>query len=123
MVKDFSRTERVADVIQHELAGLIQAEMGDPRLKLVTVTAVQVTRDLAHAKIYITQPVDESKINIAVKILNKAAKHLRYRLAQLIKLRTMPELKFVYDESIRHGSHLSAMIDQAIEEDEKKHQS
>lgn len=122
MVKDFSRTQRVAELIQHELARLIQTEIGDPRLKLVTVTAVQVSRDLSYAKIYITQPVDESQMTLTVKLLNKAAKHLRYRLAPLVKLRTMPELKFVYDASIRHGSHLSAIIDQAIAEDEKKHQ-
>lgn len=122
MPKDFSRIQRVAEVIQHELAKLIQGEIEDPRLKLVTVTAVQVTRDLAHAKIYVTQPVGETEIPKTIRQLNKAANHLRYRLAQIIKLRTMPELKFIYDESIRHGAHLSEIIDQAIAEDEKKHQ-
>lgn len=121
MAKDYSRTQRVADLIQRELAKLIQTEMEDPRVNLVTVTAVQVSRDLAYAKIYITQHIDEKEIAKTVKVLNKAANFLRYRLAQVIDLRVIPELKFVYDASINYGSRLSSLIDEVIEEDENKH--
>lgn len=121
MPRESNRTQRVADLIQRELAKLIQNEMEDPRVKLVTVTAVQVSRDLAYAKIYITQHIDEKEIAKTVKVLNKAASFLRYRLAQVIDLRIIPELKFVYDASISYGSHLSNLIDEAVEKDENKH--
>jgi ribosome-binding factor A len=121
MKKQYSRMQRVEDEMQRELAKLIQTEMGDPRLTLVTITAVKVARDLAHAKIYITQHKEEAEIAQTVKVLNKAAGRLRYLLAQNIKLRAMPELHFIYDASIRYGSHLSELIDQAIANDEQKH--
>lgn len=121
MKRQYSRTDRVADLMQRELAKLIQTEMEDPRLTLVTITTVKVARDLAHAKVYITQHKDEAEIKETLKVLNKASHRLRYLLAQNIKLRVIPELHFVYDESIRYGAHLSELIDQAIAEDEQKH--
>lgn len=121
MPKEYSRTQRVADQIQRELAMLILQEINDPRLSLVTVTAVQVSRDLAYAKVFITQHNDENEIKTTLKVLNKAAGFLRYHLAQKIDLRIIPELKFVYDASISNGAKMSALIDEVIAEDEKKH--
>jgi len=119
MPKEFSRTQRVADLIQRELAQLIQNEMEDPRVRLVTVTAVKVSRDLSHAKIYITQHKPEAEIAKTVKVLNKAASFLRFRLAQIIDLRIVPELRFVYDASITYAASLSALIDEAVADDKK----
>jgi len=122
MPKDFSRTDRVADLIQRELSQIIQQEVRDPRLKQVTITAVRVASDLSFAKIYITQLDDQQPIEQTLKGLNKLASFLRYHLAQVIELRIMPTLRFVYDASISQGNHLAKLIDNAIADDERKHE-
>lgn len=120
MPKEYARTQRVGDLIQQELARLLQQEMADPRVKLVTVTAVTVSRDLSHAKIYITQHKSDEEIPETLKVLNKAAGFLRYHLAQAIELRIIPQLKFFNDESISRGARISALIDEALASDEDK---
>lgn len=121
MAKEFSRLERIADLIQRELAMLIQREMRDPRLILITVTKVQVSADLSHAKVFITQHKTEQEIKETLKVLNKAANHLRYLLAHAINLRVVPQLRFFYDASISYSAKLSSLIDNVIAQDELKH--
>ncbi len=121
MPKEYSRTQRIADMIQRELAMLIQRELSDPRLNLITVTTVQVSPDLSHAKVYITQHKTEEEIKQTLKVLNKAANHLRYLLAHAIKLRVVPQLRFYYDASVSYSAHLSSLIDDVIAQDERKH--
>ena len=118
-MEEYSRTQRVGDQIQRELATLIQQEMKDPRIGMVTVNAVEVSRDLAHAEVYVTAlGVDEAQGREQVEnTLNHAAGFLRSRLARLIKLRIVPDLRFHYDESIARGARLSGLIDQAVAED------
>ncbi len=125
MAKEYSRTQRIGDQIQRELARLIQREIKDPRLAMVTVTAVEVSRDLAHAQVYVTvmasdgssQPVKEN-----LQILQEAAGFLRMQLGRAIKVRTIPQLRFHYDASIRRGAELSALIERAVSEDRRHHQ-
>lgn len=114
---DYSRTQRIADQIQRELAGLVQLEMKDPRVGMVTVSGVDVSRDLSFADVYITRlgADDKESRQQTVETLQHAAGFLRSRLAQLIQLRSMPNLRFHYDESIERGRHLSALIDKAID--------
>ena len=116
MPKDFSRTRRVAELIQHELARLIDREVKDPRLGLVTLTAVEVTRDLAHAKVFVTfmDTEDAERVRQQLKVLQGAARYLRTRLAREVKVRTTPELHFVHDASVARGMHLTALIDAAV---------
>jgi ribosome-binding factor A len=122
MPKDYSRTERVADLMRRELALLIQKDMQDPRLNLVTVTKVQLSRDLSYAKVYITQPFEDEKIIAEViKVLNKASARLRYLLAHTIQLRIMPKLSFFYDRFLQESANLSALIDESVAQDERKH--
>ncbi len=121
MPKEFSRTKRIADQLQREIALLIQREMRDPRLGLLTVTSVQVSPDLSHAKIFITQHKSDEEIKETLKVLNKAGNHLRYLLAHSINLRIVPQLRFVYDASVAYSAHLSSLIDDVIAEDESKH--
>ncbi|WP_313514002.1 30S ribosome-binding factor RbfA [Pseudomonas sp.] len=120
MAKEFSRTQRIGDQMQRELALLIQREIKDPRLGLVTITAVEVSRDLSHAKVFITvmgQEDDQIKSNL--KILQDAAGFLRMHLGKAMKLRTVPQMHFHYDASIRRGVELSALIERAVAEDRK----
>lgn len=104
------RMDRVAEMMQRKLAQIIQQEIKDPRLpNLITISAVKVAADLSHAKIYFT--VFNADHLLTHDILNAAAPYLRTALARTIKLRTVPQLHFVYDESIEYGKKLSNLID------------
>ena len=119
MAKEYSRTQRVADQVQKELAQLIQLEMKDPRLGMVTVSAVKVSRDMSFADVYVSfLGVDEQEnIDQSLQVLNQAAGFLRSQLARAIKLRFTPQLRFFYDNSLRRGAYLSSLIDEAIAKD------
>lgn len=131
-----ARMQRVADQIQRELATLIQMEVSDPRVGMVSVTGVEVSRDLAHAKVYVTvlntlgedgvlnretlaDPVelDQLEVQQNIKALNKAAGYLRTLLAKRINLRSVPKLQFYYDASVQRGQELSSLIDSALAAD------
>lgn len=114
MPKDFLRTLRVADQIQRELADLINHEIKDPRIRLITLTGVEVDRDYAHAKIFYTTLGSKDDNFLVEKGLNNAKGFLRSSLSHRMKLRTIPQLKFVYDESVERGVHLSRLIDEAV---------
>jgi ribosome-binding factor A len=112
MAKDFSRADRVAQQMQRELAELIRMEIKDPRMSgLVTITDVEVTRDLSHAKVFFTLMTGEDEDTW--KTLNRSAGFLRTELGRRIKLYKMPELHFHYDHSVERGMSLDRLIDQA----------
>jgi ribosome-binding factor A len=116
MAQEYSRTQRVADQIQRELASLIQREVKDPRVGMATVSAVEVSRDLSHAKVFVTifnGSEDEQEITESVKALNSASGFLRSQLGQRMKLRIVPTLRFHFDDSLSRGNYLSNLIDQA----------
>lgn len=119
MARDFSRTQRIADQLQKELAQLIQFEIKDPRLGMVTVSHVKVSKDLGVADVYVTvlplNGKDEAEAIVdSLKILNNAAGFLRGELARCIKLRVMPQLRFHFDETIERGRHLHHLIEAAV---------
>lgn len=118
-MREFKRTDRVADQLQQELAVLIQREIKDPRLGMVTVSGVNVSRDLGYADVYVTLLGDDDaeRIKENLAVLKRAAGFLRSQIAQRIKLRHVPELRFHYDESVARGHKLSSLIDQAVESD------
>lgn len=123
MAKEYSRTQRIGDQMQRELAQLIQREIKDPRLGLVTLTSIDVSRDLSHAKVYFTvmgQDDDEQKVALNQSILKDAAGYLRMLLGKSLKLRSIPQLHFLYDESVRRGARLSALIERAVAEDRQQ---
>jgi ribosome-binding factor A len=121
MGKAFLRTGRVAEQIQRELAELIQMEVKDPRVGMVTLTGVEVTQDYAHAKVYFTTMKSAEQAPKAQAGLEHAAGFLRSQLAHRMKLRIMPQLHFIYDTSVEHGVRLSQLIDEAVSSD-KAHQ-
>ena len=107
----FKRTDRVAETMQRELARLIQHGVQEPRLPgLVTISAVRVSRDLGHAKVYFT--VFNGDPEQTEHTLNAASHHFRGELARAMSLRITPELHFVYDKSIEYGNRLSRLIDE-----------
>ncbi|SEI44591.1 ribosome-binding factor A [Allopseudospirillum japonicum] len=125
-MREFKRTDRVADQIQRELAQMIQQEIKDPRLDaLVTVSGVKVSKDLGYADVYVTILGKEDKPQIIadnLHILQHAAGFMRSQLGQRIKLRVMPQLRFHYDETLVRGRHLSSLIDQAVQADQSRQQ-
>jgi ribosome-binding factor A len=120
MKRGYERTQRVADLIQKTVAQMLLQDMNDDRFRLVTITGVTVTRDLAHAKIFVSVLMEEEEqIKLTVRSLNQAAKSLRYHLAHSVELRVVPELKFVYDDSTALGFKISGLIDSALKNEKK----
>lgn len=120
MAKDFPRTRRIGEQLQRELAELIRDEVNDPRIGMVTVSAVEVTRDLAHAKVFVAVlGADAEKTEQTLAALRSAAGFLRKLLGQRLRLRTVPALHFHYDDSFDRGARLSQLIDQAVSRDER----
>ena len=139
MPREFSRGRRVADHIQKELAVLIQQEVKDPRLGLVTINEVKVSRDLGFADVYFTSfssdtfrandSLDEDEDEDAereernslspAEVLENAAGFLRSRLAKSLSTRTTPKLRFHYDHTIEQGAKMTQAIKKAIEGDEQ----
>lgn len=117
-MKEFQRTERLGTELQRELAGLLRDKVKDPRLGMITVQEVRVSRDLSHAKVYFTCMGDDPKGT--EKLLNRSlAGFLRHELAHRIHIRTMAQLHFVYDESIERGEYLADLIERAVANDKE----
>lgn len=115
----YSRSDRVSEQLQRDLAQLVR-ELKDPRLGMVTLLEVVVSKDLAHAKVWF-DVLDLEQAKQAEEILNHAAGFLRHELGRGLKLRLTPELKFFYDDTQRRGNELSAIIDQAVAADRLNH--
>lgn len=122
MAKEFSRSRRVGEQIQRELAELVQRELNDPRLGMVTISAVEVSRDLAVAKVFFTVLNPGHDVAQTLEGLTHATGFLRRELGRRMKLRVVPELRFQYDSSIEEGSRLSALIDKAVSGDSDKNE-
>ena len=120
MPRDYPRSRRIAEQIQRELSDIIRIELKDPRVGMITIIDVEVTRDQSHAKVFFTSLGDPSKVHDAAKGLQHAAGFLRSELAHRMKLRIVPQLQFQYDESVERGMHLSQLIDAAVADDAAK---
>ena len=130
MMENNSRAQRVADQIQRDIASLIQFEVNDPRIGLVSVTGVEVSPDLAYAKIFVTsfgggdfsgeKPAAEEGQDCTAA-LNGAAGYLRTLLAKRLRTRTVPKLSFHYDASVERGRELDDLIDSALASDRERH--
>ena len=121
MKKDGSRARRVEDQLQRELAQLIQRGLKDPRLGMITVTAVEVSKEMEHATVFVTElGGDEQTHKESVKVLNHAAGFLRREVGRSLTLRHVPEIRFKYDASVESGIRLSNLIDAARAADEQR---
>lgn len=112
------RTQRVGDLIQQELANLFLTQSHDPRFQDVTITGLEVSKDLAHAKVFVTLH-EEKNIKETIKALNHAGGYFRNLLAKNLNLRITPRLFFVYDESLAHGWRISSLLNDTPDPDEK----
>lgn len=117
-MRDFSRTDRIADVMQRELSVLIREELKDPRVGMITISEIKVSKDLAYAKVFVSVMMEE-KAKETLEGLNKAAGFLRGQLARKMTIRVMPQLSFVYDDTTIKANRISRLIDDAIASDKK----
>lgn len=122
MPKDFSRSQRVAEQIRRELSELIQLEVKDPRVGMVSLTDVEITPDYAHAKVFFTCFGGPEKATLAQAGLTRAAGFLRRELGRRIHIHTLPELHFHFDPSLQEGERLSRLIDEAVRSDREHDQ-
>ncbi len=123
MASEFNRTNRIGDQLQKKLASLIQFKVRNPSLGLITINEVRMAKDLGCADIYYTVLGKNDQPDILAKnqaALDSAKGFLRHRLAQEVKLRVMPHLRFHYDQIVVNGSRMSALINKAIRDDETK---
>ena len=116
MPREFNRSERVAGTLRRELAQLIQKEVKDPEVGFVGLSDVEVSRDISHAKIFVTV-FEADKAVASIKALNKAAGYLRKRLGQEMRIRSVPELHFEHDASVETGLQMDSLIQAAVASD------
>ena len=119
MAREYKRTDRVADYLREELARLIQREMRDPRVAMVSITDVEVSKDLAHARVYFTAMGSDTaeEARDVADALNKAAGFLRSQLSKDSNLRTVPALRFRFDASVGQGRYMEDLIERAVSAD------
>ncbi len=107
--RDFARHDRVAGLLRRELGVLVQRELNDPEIGFVSVSDVEVSRDLAVAKVYVSV-LESDKATSSLAALNRGAGYLRGILGQQLRMRTTPELRFLQDTSIETGEHMDALL-------------
>ncbi|EKO3813745.1 30S ribosome-binding factor RbfA [Vibrio harveyi] len=123
MSKEFSRTQRVSQQLQKELAMILQREVRDSRLGMVTISDVEVSRDLAYAKVFVTfLCVGEQTPELCLAALREHEVHIRMMLGKRIRLRLTPEIRFYYDNTLVEGMRMSNLVSEVVSEDKRKQQ-
>lgn len=121
MAKEFSRTQRVSQQLQKEIALILQREIKDPRIGMVTVSGVEVSRDLAYAKVFVTfLTMGDQTPQGGLEALQEATGYIRSLLGKAIRLRVTPEITFYFDESLTEGMRISNLVSQAVKSDEAR---
>jgi ribosome-binding factor A len=123
MPKEFSRTQRVAQQLQKELAMILQREVRDSRLGMVTISDVEVSRDLAYAKVFVTfLCIGEQTPESCIKALREHEVHIRMMLGKRIRLRLTPEIRFHYDNTLVEGMRMSNLVTEVVNQDKRRQQ-
>jgi len=124
MAKEFSRTQRVSQEMQKEIAIILQREVKDPRVGMATVSGVEVSRDLAYAKVFVTfldvlssEPQDPDRVKNGIKALQDASGFIRTLIGKAMRLRVVPELTFAYDNSLVEGMRMSNLVTNVVKND------
>ncbi|WP_345315093.1 30S ribosome-binding factor RbfA [Ferrimonas gelatinilytica] len=124
MAREFSRSRRVGQQLQRELAMVLQREIRDSRLGMVTVNEVEVSKDMGYAKAFVTfLNDDEAEVKAQMAALVELAPMIRSLLASRVKLRVMPEIRFQYDKSLVEGIRMASLVSKVRAEDEAKAKS
>ncbi len=114
MAREFSRNARVASQLQKQLALVLQRGVKDPRLGFITVNEIEVSKDLAVAKVYVSvMNADTETKKENIKILNDAANYLRLELGHMMKMRSIPQLRFFYDDAMETGLRITELLNES----------
>lgn len=120
MPREFPRARRVEEQLKRVLSEQIRREVRDPRVGLITITAVEMSRDLTHANVYFTPFAGVGDTKAALEALRHAAGFLRHQVRSLMRLRVAPELDFRLDDSIDRAARLSTLIHDAVASDRRQ---
>lgn len=120
MPREFSRHQRLGNQVLRTLNELLRAEVKDPRVAGVTLTSVDLSRDLSVARVYFSLLDPEAETAPALEGLHSAGGFLRSRLGHAIKIRHVPELRFLHDDSAAEGVRLTGLIDRAVAADDQQ---
>ena len=122
MAKEFSRTQRVAQQVKKEIALILQREIKDPRIGMATVSDVEISRDLAYAKVYLTFfSIGDQTAESQLAAVRENKGMIRSLLGKAIRLRITPDLTFFFDESLTEGMRMSNLVTQIVESDKARH--
>jgi ribosome-binding factor A len=121
MPREYPRARRVEEQLMRLLSELIRREVKDPRVGLITITSVEVSRDLTHANVYFTPFAGAGDAAAALEALRHASGFLRHHVRSQMRLRMAPEIVFHIDDSIERGARLSALIADAVDDDRQRH--
>lgn len=119
MPKEYPRSERLASQIQRELAMLVHGSLKDPGLAAPSILEVQVSKDLAYARVYFSV-LDPDNATDCLEALNRASGFLQREIGKSLKTRITPRLSFIYDDTDIRGHKMSALIDNAVANDKVK---
>ena len=117
MPREYPRARRVEEQLKRLLSDQIRREVKDPRVGLITITAIEVSRDLTHARVFFTPFAGVGDPDAALEALRHASGFLRHQIRKEMRLRVAPELTFQVDDSIERAARLSALIHDAVESD------
>lgn len=120
MPREFSRSQRMGTQVLRTLSELLRFETKDPRLKGVSLTSVELTRDLSVARVYFSLLHPDDKPEAVLEALGKANGFLRTKLGKELMIRQVPQLRFVHDDSAQHAAYISDLIDSALPGDEEE---
>lgn len=122
MSKEFSRVDRLSQQMKKEMAVILQREIKDPRLhSMITVSDVEVSRDLSHAKVFVTfLGLADEKVTDNLKILNDAAGYVRSLIGKRIQARIVPQIRFAFDESLNEGIRMATLVATARADDDRR---
>ena len=121
MPREYPRARRVEEQLKRLLAELVRREVKDPRVGLITITSAEVSRDLTHANVYFTPFAGAGDAAAALAALQHASGFLRHQVRNQLRLRVAPELQFRIDDSVERGARLSALINDAVDSDRRRH--
>jgi len=110
------RPERVQEALRQEISKIVQNDIKDPRLGFLTITGVEITRDLRYARVFFSVLGEDKKKHLALKALNHAKGYIKGLVGDRIKLRFMPEIEFRIDESLERTRHLYDLMDKLKKE-------
>ncbi len=110
-----NRQKRLGELLKHEISDMILRSIKDPRIGFVSVTDVEVTSDLRHAKVFVSVLGDESERKASVAGLRSAAGFIKREIGNRLRLKYVPEISIEYDESIEHGARILDLIDSVVE--------